>query len=154
MADFDILQLSFLLSLSNQNLSYLTDAINWELASTSQICTKVKKVESVCQIINTHFNFKTRPWQVGIIIDITKYKRYICAISGINVIKSLIYQSILVITRGFELVIFFIIAFMKDQVCITPKMLYNYHLYLIVWFHIPDWFSYCCAYLKYSNWRS
>ena len=51
---------------------------------------KIKEVESIRQIINTHFNFKVRPWQVGAIIDITKCKRDFCAIAGTNAGKNLV----------------------------------------------------------------
>ncbi len=130
-ADFDMLRSSPPSSPSDRNHSFLASAVNWEPASTRQISTKVKEVKSVRQIINTHFNLKARPWQVGAIIDITKCKRDVCAITGTSTGKNLVYQSIPVITRGFVLVISPTIALMKDQVCIAPKMLYN-HLHSTV----------------------
>ncbi len=91
----------------------------------------MKKVESVHQVINTHFNLKARLWQVGAIMDINKRKRDVCAIAGISVGKSLVYQSIPVVIGGSVLVILPTIALMEDQVCIAPKMLYN-HLHSTV----------------------
>lgn len=73
----------------------MTSALNLELASTKNISTKVKKVESIYQAINTYFNLKARSWQVGGVIDISKRKRDICPITGINVSKNFIYESIL-----------------------------------------------------------
>lgn len=65
-------------------------------------------------------------------MDITKHKRDICAIANINTGKSLVYQSVTGITGVSILVILPIIALIEDQVCIAPKMLYYYHLYLVV----------------------
>lgn len=92
----------------------------------------MKKVESVCQVINTYFNLKAKPWQVDAFMDITKCKRDVCAIVSINASKSFIYQSIPIVIGRFVLVILPIIALMEDRVCITPKMLYNHHLYLTI----------------------
>ncbi len=131
MANFDILRSSPSLSLDDRNNFFLTSAINWEPASTKQISIKVKEVENIHQVINTHFNHKARPWQVGAIIDITKRKRDVCAIADTSTGKNLIYQSIPVITGGSVLVISPTITLMKDQVYIVPKMLYN-HLYSTV----------------------
>ncbi len=89
----------------------------------------MKEVESVRQVINTHFNIKARPWQVSIIIDITKCKRDICAIIDTSANKSLVYQLIPVIIGGSVLVILVTIVLIEDQVCIASKMLYNHHLY-------------------------
>ncbi len=86
----------------------------------------MKEVESVRQVINTHFNLKARLWQVDAVIDITKRQKDVCAIAGTSTGKNLVYQSIPVITRGFILVISPTIAFMEYQVCIAPKMLYNH----------------------------
>lgn len=55
-------------------------------------------------------------------MDITKCKRNIYAIVDINANKNLVYQSILVITRGSVLVILPIITFIEDQVCIALKI--------------------------------
>ena len=112
MVDFDILQSNPALSPSSRNRIFLTSAVNWEPVSTRKISNKMKEVESVYQVINTYFKLKARPWQVGAVMDITKRKRDICAIAGINAGKSLIYQSILVITGGFVLVISPTIALM------------------------------------------
>ena len=131
MADFDMLRSSPPSSPSDRNHSFLTSAVNWEPASTRQLSTKVKEVESVRQVINTHFNLKARPWQVGAVMDITKRKRDVCAIAGTSAGKSLVYQSIPVVTGGSVLVISPTIALMEDQVCIAPKMLYN-HLHSTV----------------------
>ncbi len=65
-------------------------------------------------------------------MDITKYKRDVCVIAGTNASKSLVYQSIPIITGGSALVISPTIALMEDQVCIAPKMLYYHHLHLAV----------------------
>ena len=132
MADFDMLRSSPPLSPNGRDHFFLTSAINWEPASTREISTKVKEVESVRQVINTHFNFKARPWQVGAVIDITKRKRDVCAIAGTNAGKSLVYQSIPVVTGGSVLVISPTIALMEDQVCIALKMLCIYHLHSTV----------------------
>lgn len=105
MVDFDILQSSLSLSSSSRDHFFLTNAINWELANTREINTKVKEVERVCQVINTHFNLKAKLWQVGAIIDITKHKKDICAIVGTNADKSLVYQTLPMVTRGSVLVI-------------------------------------------------
>ncbi len=55
---------------------------------------KIKKSESVHQIINTHFNLKAKPWQVNAIMNITKCKKNIYAIVDINASKSLVYWLI------------------------------------------------------------
>lgn len=92
----------------------------------------LKEVESVHQVINTYFNLKARPCQVGAVINITKRKRDVCAIAGTSTGKSLVYYLIPVVIRGSILVVLPTIAFIKDQVCIIPKILYNHHLYLTV----------------------
>lgn len=92
----------------------------------------MKEVKSVCQIINTYFNLKARLWQISALIDITKCKKDVCAIAGTKASKSLVYQLIPVVTRGSVLVIVPIITYMKDQVCIAPKILCIYHLHSIV----------------------
>ena len=74
------------------------------------------EVETVCRAINTHLNLKARPWQVSIVIDITKHKRDVCAIARTNAGKSLLYQSVPVITGGSVIVILPAIALMEDQV--------------------------------------
>ena len=132
MVDFDMLQSSPASSPGGRNRFFLTSAVNWEPASTREISTKMKEVESVRQVINTHFNLKARPWQVGAVMDITKRKRDVCAIAGTNAGKSLAYQSIPVVTGGSVLVILPTIALMEDQVCIAPKMLYYHHLHSAV----------------------
>ncbi len=91
----------------------------------------MKEIESVRQVINTHFNLKARSWQVGAVMDITKRKRDVCAIASTSANKSLVYQSILIITGGSVLVILPTITFIEDQICIAPKILYN-HLYSTV----------------------
>ncbi len=126
-----MLRSSFPLSPSDQSHFFLTSIVNWEPASTEQICIIVKEVESVCQVIHTHFNLKPRPWQVGAIMDITKRKRDVCTIAGTSAGKNFVYQSIPVVIGGSVLVISPTIAFIEDQVCIAPKMLYN-HLHLTV----------------------
>ena len=132
MVNFDMLRSSPPSSPSGRDHFFLTSAANWEPASTREISIKVKEVERVRQVINTHFNLKARPWQVGAVVDITKRKRDVCAIAGTNSGKNLVYQSIPVITEGSVLVILPAITLMVDQVCITPKMLYIHYLHLIV----------------------
>ena len=100
MVNFDMLKLSLALSLSGRDHFFQTSAVNWELASTREISIKMKKVESVHQVINTHFNLKARLWQVGAIMDITKRKRDVYAIADTNAGKNLIYQSISIVTGG------------------------------------------------------
>lgn len=153
-ADFNMLQSSPLLLPSGQDHFYLTSTVNWEPASTREISIKVKKVESVRQVINTHFNLKARSWQVSAVIDITKRKKDMYAIAGINAGKNLVYQSISVDTKGSVLVILPTIALIKNLVCIAPKILYIYHLYSTVWLYTPDWPSRYCAHLKCLAWRS
>lgn len=148
MADFDMLQSSFSSSPGGRDHFYLTIVVNWEPASTKKISIKVKEVKSICQVINIHFNHKAKPWQVSAIIDIAKRKTDIYAIARTNAGKSLVYQSILVVTRESVLVISPTIAFIEDQVCIAPKILYIYHLQSTVWLHTPDWPSHCYAHLK------
>lgn len=94
--------------------AFLTSATNWKPSSTRSISTKLVEVESVRRVINTYFNLKARPWQVNAVIDITKRKRDVCAIAGTNAGKSLVYQSIPVITGGCVLVISPTIALMED----------------------------------------
>ena len=132
MANFNILQSSPRSLPSSYDHFFWTSAINWELTSTRKISIKVKKIKSVCQVINTQFNLKIRPWQVGIVTDITKRKTNICAIAGINTGKSLIYQSIPRVTKGSVVVISPIIAFIKDKLGIGPDILCIYHLHLIL----------------------
>ncbi len=64
-------------------------------------------------------------------MDITKCKKNLCPIAGTSDGKSLVYQSDLIVTERAVLVVLPIITFMKDQVCIAPKMLYN-HLHSIM----------------------
>ncbi len=113
-ADFDMLRSSPLSSPNDQNHSFLTNTVNWDPISTRQISTKVKEIESVCQVIHTHFNLKARQWQVNTIIDITKRKRDICAVAGISAGKNLVYQLISVVTGGSIFVISPTIAIMED----------------------------------------
>ena len=112
---------------SGQDHFFLTNAINWEPASTKKISIKIKGIKNIRQIINIYFNLKARPWQIGAVIDIIKYKRDICAIANTNADKSFVYQSILIVTSRFVLVILPTIALMEDQVCIAPKILYYYY---------------------------
>ncbi len=53
------------------------------------------------------------------LIDITQNKRDVCAITNINAGKSLVYQAIPIITRGFVLVISSIITLMEDWVIVV-----------------------------------
>lgn len=116
MVEFDIMQSSSPAECMNNDEAFLTSAANWEPSSTRNISTKMVEVESVRRAINTHFNLKARPWQVNVVLDITKYKRDVCAIAETNAGKSLVYQSIPVITGGSVLVILPAIALMEDQV--------------------------------------
>lgn len=96
--------------------AFLISAANWELLSIININTKMVEVELVCYIINTHFNLKVRLWQMNIVINITKYKKDVCIITGTNTGKNLVYQSISVIIGGCVLIISPIIALIEDQV--------------------------------------
>lgn len=71
-------------------------------------------------------------------MNITKYKKDIYTVASINANKSLIYQSIPVVTKEFIFVISPTITLIEDQVCIIPEILYIYYLHLIVWFYILD----------------
>lgn len=73
-------------------------------------------MDLVRRAINEQFNVKARPWQISVVVNITRRNRDVCAIAGTNAGKSLVYQSILVITGGFVLVISPTIALMEDQV--------------------------------------
>ncbi len=130
--NFDILRSSLASSPSGQDHFFLTSVMNWELASIREISTKIKKVESMNQVINIHFKLKARPWQIGAIMIITKWKRDVCAIADINVSKNLVYWSISVVINGSVLVISPTIALMEDQICIAPKILNYYYLHLAV----------------------
>lgn len=74
-------------------------------------------MNAVCQAINERFNVKAKPWQISIVIDITKQKQDVYAIASTNASKNFIYQSILVVIGGFVLVILPTITFIEDQVC-------------------------------------
>lgn len=148
MANFEFLKSSLFLSPSSQNHFFLTSAINWELASTKEISTKVKEVKSVCFVMNTHFKYKTKPWQVDFIMDIIKCKRNICAIAGTSNSKNLVYLSILFVIKGSLFVILPIITLIKNQVFFALKMLYNHYLYWTIWFFTPNRSSYYCTHFK------
>ncbi len=116
MVDFDMVRSNLAIFSSSRDHFFLTSAINWEPVSTRKIGTKIKKVEIIYQIIHTYFKLNTKPWQVEAIIDITKYRKDVCAIVGINTDKSFVYQSILIITDEFVLVISPIITLIKEQI--------------------------------------
>lgn len=64
------------------------------------------KVDCICQVIIRYFRLKARPWQISIFGKIIhKKKDCVCAIISINASKNLVYEAILVITRGLILVI-------------------------------------------------
>lgn len=56
------------------------------------------EVNYICRIITKYFRLKARPWQVCILIDIIYKKTNFYAIASTNTSKSLVYQTILVIT--------------------------------------------------------
>ena len=112
------------------NEGFLTSAANWETASTRDISARTPEVDLVRRAINRQFNVKARPWQVSVVFDITKRNRDVCAIAGTNAGKSLVYQSIPVITDSIVLVISPTIALMEDQV----RCLYIFTLVLPLMF--------------------
>lgn len=65
-------------------------------------------------------------------MDIIKCKKHVYAIANTSADKSLVYQSLPVIIKGLVFIILSIIALMKDQIYITPKILYNHYLHLTV----------------------
>lgn len=130
MVDFDMMR-SSLPAEPIVDAGFLTSAANSELATTRAISTKMTEVKAVCQAINEQFNVKARPWQVSVVIDITKQKREVCAIAGTNAGKSLVYQSIPVITGGSVLVISPTIALMEDQVCYVAGHLTRRYILLM-----------------------
>lgn len=114
--DFDMLR-SSLPAEPIVDTGFLTCSAKWELATTQAISANMKEVNIICGVINEQFRVKARPWQVSVVIDITKRRRDVCIIAGINAGKSLVYQSIPVFTGGSVLVISPTIALMEDQVC-------------------------------------
>lgn len=71
------------------------------------------EVDRVYQIIIEWFSFNIKSWQVSILVNITLKKKDVCTIISINTSKSLVYQVIPVVTRGFVLVISPTIALME-----------------------------------------
>lgn len=100
---------------------FLVSAANWEHGSTRNICARMPEVDRICRVINERFGLKARPWQVSVLVDITLKKRDVCAIASTNAGKSLVYQAILIVTRGFVLVISPTIALIEDQVRVSSK---------------------------------
>ena len=99
------------------NDALLANSANWEPASTRDISAGIPEVDLVRRAINDQFNVKAKPWQVSVVVDITKRNQDVFAVAGTNAGKSLVYQSILVITSGSVLVISPTITLMEDQIC-------------------------------------
>lgn len=74
------------------------------------------EVNRIRRLINEYFGLKAKPWQVSVLVDITKKKRDACAIVSTNSGKSLVYQAIPVVIGGFVLVVLLTIALMKNQI--------------------------------------
>ncbi len=95
---------------------FLTSMVNWEYRSTRDICSRMREVDHICQIISRYFGLKARPWQVSVLVDITLKKRDVCTIASTNAGKSLVYQAILIVMGGLVLVISPTIALIEDQI--------------------------------------
>lgn len=98
------------------NTTLLANSAKWKPASMRNINIGIPGVYLVCQIINEQFDVKARPWQISVVVDIIKQNWDICAIADTNAGKSLVYQSIPIITSDSILVILPTIAFIEDQV--------------------------------------
>lgn len=116
MAEFDMMRSSPPADPIAVGPGFLTSAANWERGSTRDICANMPQVSRIRQAIYAQFGLKARPWQVGVLIDISQKQRDVCALASTNAGKSLVYQAILVITGGSVLVISPTIALMEDQV--------------------------------------
>lgn len=68
----------------------------------------------ICKSIKSKFSINFKSCYVNIIADIILSKRHIIVITSTSVGKSLVYQSILYITRNSDLVISLMIALIKD----------------------------------------
>lgn len=53
---------------------FLANTANWEVTIIKKINTKISKIDLIHWAINEKFNLKARPWQVGVIVDMTKQK--------------------------------------------------------------------------------
>lgn len=113
MIEFDLIQLT-LPPRSVANDILLANSANWEVVSIRQISVRILEVDLACQVINRQFNIKTKPWQVSIVVDITKWKWDIYIIASTNTSKNLVYQLIQVIISDFVLVISSTIVLIKD----------------------------------------
>ena len=94
--------------------TFLASAVNWEPASTWNICATNEDVVRICQLVKDCFQLQTKPWQVNVIRDITILKQDICVIAGTSTEKSLVYQAILIITGNAVLVVSSTITLMHD----------------------------------------
>lgn len=90
MIDFDMLR-SSLPAEPIVNTGFLTCSAKWELATTQAISTNMKEVDTIRRVINEQFRVKARPWQVSVVINITKRRRNVCVIAGTNTGKSFVY---------------------------------------------------------------
>lgn len=71
MVEFDLMQSSPPLE-PVANDALLVNSANWEPASTRDISAGIPEVDLVYQAINEQFNVKARPWQVSVVVNITK----------------------------------------------------------------------------------
>lgn len=90
MIDFDVLRSSPPAKLI-VDIGFLTSSAKWELAITQAISANMQEVDTIRRGINERFRVKAKPWQVSIVIDVTKQRQDVCAIAGINAGKSLVY---------------------------------------------------------------
>lgn len=91
MVEFDLIQSNSPPELIANNI-FLAKSANWKMASIGEISSRIPEVDLICRAINEQFNIKVRPWQVDVVVDITKRKQNVCIIADINVGKSLVYQ--------------------------------------------------------------
>ena len=116
MAEFDMMRSSLPADPMAVGPGLLTSAANWECGSTQDICARMPEVSRIRQGIYAQFGLKARPWQMSVLIDICQKKRDVCALASTNAGKSLVYQTIPIITGGSVLVISPTIAHIEDQV--------------------------------------
>lgn len=93
------------------------------------INVNIKEIDTIRKVINKRFWVKARLWQVSVVIDITKQRQDIYAIAGIKMGKSLVYQSIFVVTSGSVWVISPTIAFIEDHVCFAADHLMHRYIW-------------------------
>lgn len=114
MVAFNMMQSSLSQNLTEKD-TFLASAVNWEPASTWNICATDEDVVRICQLVKDCFQLQAKPWQVNVIRDITILKQDICAIADTSTEKSLVYQAILVVTGNAVLVVSPTITLMHDQ---------------------------------------